>query len=98
LDGLKPPARELLREELTTVTAVMRDDPRAAKLQQLVEGALAEGEAHGRVAALLRVLAARRIDVPEAERQRIVTCTDLDQLEVWISRSVTANNIKELFE
>lgn len=114
LEGLTPPARDLLHKELETVSAVMRDDPRAAKLQQLVEGAWAEGEAkgeargrakgkaegeaHGRIAALLQVLAARRIDVPEPERERITTCTDLDQLEIWIRRSVTATNVKELFE
>ena len=88
------------------MAAVMRDDPRAAKLQQLVEGALAEGkaegkaegEAHGRVVALLEVLAARRIDVPEEVRERIATCTDLDQLAIWIRRSVSANTVKELFE
>jgi hypothetical protein len=118
LDGLKPSARDLLKKELRTVTAVMRDDPRAAKLQQLVEGALAEGkaegkaegmaegkaegmaegEAHGRVVALLEVLAARRIDVPDEIRQRIATCTDLDQLATWIRRSVTVSTVKELFE
>lgn len=91
------------------MAAVMRDDPRAAKLQQLVEGALAVGravgraeakaeEVHGRVESLLEVLAARRIDVPEAERQRITSCTDPDQLKIWIRRSATATNIKELFE
>lgn len=102
LDGLQPPARDLLTKELRTLTAVMRDDPRAAALQQLVKGALAEGkaegEAHGRIVALLEVLAARRIDVPDALRERIMTCTDLDELALWIRRSVTATTVKDLFE
>ena len=36
--------------------------------------------------------------MPEAERERITTCTDLDQLEIWIRRSATATHVKELFE
>jgi hypothetical protein len=50
------------------------------------------------VVALLEVLAARRIDVPEATRQRLVTCTDLDQITAWIRRSASATSIQELFE
>jgi hypothetical protein len=58
----------------------------------------AEGEAEGEVRSLLTVLAARGFDVPTAARERITSCTDLDQLEEWIRRAVTIKTLAELFD
>lgn len=58
---------------------------------------LTEGEAKGEAKALLTVLATRGIDVPDEVRERITGCMDLDQLETWISRAVTATSIDEVF-
>lgn len=57
----------------------------------------AEGEAGGRAAAVVVVLAARGIEVPERDRMRIDDCTDLVQLESWVRRAVTARSIGDLF-
>jgi hypothetical protein len=56
-----------------------------------------EGRAEGEAAMLLRVLAARGFTVPDDIRQRILSCTDLAQLEAWGDRVVTVNFIDEIF-
>jgi hypothetical protein len=57
----------------------------------------AEGEAKGEARAVLAVLEARNIQVPEPARARITACTDLDQLDVWVRRAVTASEVDDLF-
>src|SRR5215813_4321628 len=48
------------------------------------------GEARGEGRAVLTVLDARGVPVPEAIREQILTCTDLTQLDTWLRRAVTA--------
>jgi hypothetical protein len=38
------------------------------------------------------------ITVPDRDRARIVSCPDVNQLEVWLRRSATIDNIDDLFE
>lgn len=57
-----------------------------------------QGEAKGEAKALLAVLAARDIAVTTAARERIMSCTDAGQLEVWVRRAVTITTIDELFD
>jgi hypothetical protein len=56
----------------------------------------AEGTAEGEVDALLTVLSARGIDVPDDARARIAGCTDVQQLQTWIRRASTATSIHEV--
>lgn len=58
---------------------------------------LAEGLAEGEARALLAVLDARGIDVPDVARTRITGCTDHDQLDTWLRRAATAESVDELF-
>ncbi|RBO92852.1 hypothetical protein DFR74_103500 [Nocardia puris] len=51
----------------------------------------------GEADALLRVLAARRIVVPDDVRGRIEGCEDLEQLGRWIDRAATAESVDDLF-
>jgi hypothetical protein len=46
---------------------------------------------------LLRVLAARGFDVPGQVRERVLSCTDLQQLESWGDRAVTAASLDDVF-
>ncbi|WP_046468322.1 hypothetical protein [Allosalinactinospora lopnorensis] len=55
---------------------------------------MAEGEAKGVVA----VLAARGIPVSKEVRERILTCTDLDQVDTWLQRALTAKTVDDLFD
>ncbi|MFD7130426.1 hypothetical protein [Streptomyces sp. NPDC059894] len=57
----------------------------------------AKGEAKGRAKAILRVLELRDIEVPEAVRERVNSCTDLDLLDTWLDRSLTASTAEDLF-
>ncbi|MCL3996438.1 hypothetical protein [Streptomyces lavenduligriseus] len=44
-----------------------------------------------------RILEWRGIPVSDAVRERVLACTDFDQLEVWGQRAVHATNAAELF-
>jgi len=57
----------------------------------------AEGQAKGEAKAVLAVLEARGIDVPAELRERITTCTDLEQLDTWVRRAATAGTAQDLF-
>ena len=56
-----------------------------------------EGRAEGEAKAVLAVLDARGIDVPEDARARITGCADLDQLDTWVRRAATATSVEDLF-
>lgn len=55
------------------------------------------GEARGRAAMVLRILTARGLPIPAHVRERITTCTDLDQLEAWGEKAITARDAGDLF-
>jgi hypothetical protein len=57
----------------------------------------ARGLAEGEAKALLLILAARGVVVSEEVRGRIVGCADLDRLELWVRRAVTAESTDDLF-
>ena len=58
---------------------------------------MAEGQIEGKADAVLAVLKARNVEMPEFLRKRIATCGDVEQLEIWIERAATATTIDELF-
>lgn len=61
----------------------------------------AEGRAEGRledvIDKILRLLHTRGIAVPAAAEERIRSCADLDVLDRWFDRAITASNIAEVF-
>ena len=60
-----------------------------------VDRFLNEGEAKGSM--LLRFLAARGFDVPDSLRERVLSCTDLTQLDKWGDRAATAASVEDVF-
>jgi hypothetical protein len=60
-------------------------------------GGKKEGRAFGEAEAILLFLEARGLDVSEAERSRIISCTHLRQLKSWIKRAVTVERAADLF-
>jgi hypothetical protein len=58
----------------------------------------AEGKAEGEARALLAILDARHIQVPDHVRADIMACTDTTQLEAWIRRAATADKIQEVVD
>ena len=65
--------------------------------EHLLHTARAEGEAQGEARAVLTFLEARGLTLTEQQRQRILTCTDLEQLNTWVRKAVTLIDVEELF-
>lgn len=65
--------------------------------QKFVAQGETRGEARGKAGAVLAVLDARGIAVPNAARTRIGESDDPHQLEVWVRRAATANSVEDLF-
>ncbi|WP_214408676.1 hypothetical protein [Sphaerisporangium fuscum] len=57
----------------------------------------AEGRAEGEAKTILLVLETRGLPVTDAQRERITSCTDTDQLEQWARRAVVVAATGELF-
>ncbi len=51
-----------------------------------------EGKAEGKAETLLKLLQLRGFVVPEAEQSRVLACRDLDQLDAWVARVLTARD------
>ncbi|WP_338765323.1 hypothetical protein V7968_40460 [Nocardia vulneris] len=65
---------------------------------EFMDGLLDQGRAEGEAKSLLRILAVRRFDVPDDLRNRIMACTDTEQLESWIERAVVAESLAAVFD
>ncbi|CAM5242552.1 hypothetical protein SHIRM173S_00383 [Streptomyces hirsutus] len=46
---------------------------------------------------ILRLLQGRGIEVSEEDRERVTGCRDLDTLDVWFTRAITATSAAEVF-
>ncbi|MGI5167032.1 hypothetical protein ACQEU3_22050 [Spirillospora sp. CA-253888] len=57
----------------------------------------AEGRAEGEAQSLLVVLEARGVRLSDANRERITSCTDEEQMRVWLTRAANATTEDELF-
>jgi hypothetical protein len=86
-------ARRYLEKLMSTGTYQFQSE---FALRHIARGK-AEGRVEGRVEDVLTVLTARGIGVPDKTRDRITSCTDLDQLGTWLRHAVTANSIDEVF-
>lgn len=89
LAALPAAARRYLEAMMSTGTWEWQSD--------YARGLVAEGRTEGEARALLAVLDARGVEVPEEARERITTCTDLDQLDGWVRRAATATSVEDLF-
>lgn len=54
-------------------------------------------KAEGKAESVLRIFAARMIEVTDAERQRILAEQDGSTIDRWIDRAVTARTVSEIF-
>jgi hypothetical protein len=57
----------------------------------------AEGEAKGKAESVLKLLDARRLAPSKEQRQRVMSCTDSMQLDLWFDRAITAGTAAEVF-
>jgi hypothetical protein len=57
-----------------------------------------EGKAEGKAEMLLHILAARGFEVPERVRERVLGCTDPQQIYAWTDIAVTAASLEDVFQ
>jgi hypothetical protein len=71
-------------------------------LQESYEKGEAAGEEKGKVegeaTAIVEFLQARGIEVPDEVREQITSCTDAEQLLVWIRRAAFVKTADDLFD
>jgi hypothetical protein len=90
--ALPPAARRHLEEQMTATY-----EYRSEFMRNLVSRSEARGEVRGEAHALLAVLEARGVDVPDGARTHILGCTDAALLDTWVRRAATATAVGELF-
>jgi hypothetical protein len=56
-----------------------------------------QGVSEGKAEAVLRILDARRLAPSQEQRERVMSCTDSAQLDVWFDRAITAGTAAEVF-
>lgn len=102
LAELPAAARARLEEFMTTAPDKYRSDfARRWFSEGEAEGKAegkAEGRAEGEARALLALLEARSIPVPDDVRGEVMACTDPDQLDAWIRRAATADRIEDVLD
>jgi hypothetical protein len=67
-------------------------------LQQGLRQGQQEGRVEGEQRALFKVLRARGFTVDDITRWRILACTELAQLELWLGKAVTVSSVQGLFK
>jgi len=83
---------------MRTMAQVLKDQGREEGLAEGLAQGLAEGEAKGLARAVLQLLAARRIRVGKASRQRIQSCLDVATLERWHARALNATLVSDVLD
>ena len=89
-------ARALVARHNPVIEAVRAEDRAAAKAEGVQEGFL-RGKTEGKAEAVLLVLAARKVAVGDAERERILSEQDPVQLDRWLAEAAICEKVAELF-
>ncbi|WP_375769133.1 Rpn family recombination-promoting nuclease/putative transposase [Archangium gephyra] len=63
-----------------------------------LEEGLAKGRIQERAEAVLRILTARGVQVDEASRQHILSCTDGAALDRWFDRALNATSLRDVLD
>jgi hypothetical protein len=90
LDGILGMVNDALRAHLESRIMEHREY-RSELFRGIFQKGQAEGEAKGKAKDILTVLTAREIPVSEALRERILSCTDIDTLDVWLRRAAVTS-------
>ncbi|MFE7727965.1 hypothetical protein ACFYO6_23350 [Streptomyces anthocyanicus] len=92
-----PGAKEIWRDLMSEIRYFF-NSPVAEKVREegRVEGR-EEGMVEDRAGMTIRILEWRAIPVPDAVREKVLACSDLDQLEDWAQRALTAERAEDLF-
>jgi len=55
-------------------------------------------EAQGKAEALIKILEARTVGLTGEQRDLVLACSDLGQLDVWVDRALAATSADEVFK
>jgi hypothetical protein len=78
------------------MTTTVGSEYRSELFRQIAAEHEARGEAIGEARAVLTVLDARGVHVPDDIREHILACTDLTQLDTWLRRATTATTAEQV--
>lgn len=67
-------------------------------MERGMERGMEKGRAQGRAEGILRILAARGVQVDEPTRQRILACTDLPTLDRWFDCALNATRLSDVLD
>jgi hypothetical protein len=84
-------ARQILEAMMTT------SEYEKTFVERIHDQGIAEGEARGEAKAVLRLLEARGLTLTQEQRDRVTSCTDAAQLDLWLDRAITASTDAEVF-
>lgn len=91
----------LSRKYLEEIMAAGTFVPKSEFVGRIYREGAAEGEAKGKAEgeanSVLVFLDARGIEVSDEVRERVTSCTDLDQLTTWVRRAATVTRAEDLF-
>jgi hypothetical protein len=90
LRGLKSTPAELLWKDPMVIPTKLR-----LRSDLFLEGK-DEGKVESKAEDVLKILDLRGIEVSPAHREQIASCTDLDVLNTWFAKAVTATSIADL--
>jgi hypothetical protein len=96
LAGLPAAARARWEAFMSTEVGQYRSEMLRNLAAQHEEAGEARGEARGEGRSVLKVLAARGVEVPAAVREQVLACTDEAQLDVWLLRALTATTVEDV--
>ena len=112
IDSLPPqdPSRQPLLSMLFVVRYLLREDPELnaeeqgpmtkarQEFENFVQETYRQGMSRGQAEGVLAVLSAKGIAVSDAVREQIRACTDLDTLQRWLIRAVSATTAEEVIQ
>ena len=86
-------AKQIWKELMMPVNYFFRHEV----AEKVREGGPRGGHQKERASMVLRILDWRSITVPDSVRDRVESCSDLSQLEIWAQRAVSATSAEDLF-
>ena len=76
----------------------MMTHPKLTYTAPIWDEARAEGRTEGKAELVLELLQDREIAVSAAERERVLGCTDNQELKTWVKRALTVECAEQLFQ
>jgi hypothetical protein len=84
-------ARQILEAMMTT------SEYEKTFVERIHDQGISEGKAEGKAEAVLKLLDARHLAPSQEQRQRVTSCTDSAQLDLWFDRAITADTAADVF-